>query len=41
MTVIIQEWLCLHGFHIKIDNKYGPATESACIDFCQKHNLKF
>jgi hypothetical protein len=37
----IQEWLCLHGFHIKIDNKYGPATESACIDFCQKHGLKF
>lgn len=37
----IQEWLCLNGFNIKIDNKFGPVTQSACIEFCEKHGLKF
>ena len=37
----IQEWLCLNGFNIKIDNKFGPVTQSACVEFCEKHGLKF
>jgi hypothetical protein len=37
----IQEWLCLAGYNIKIDGKFGPATQSACEDFCSKHNIKY
>lgn len=30
---LVQEWLCLHGFHVKVDGDFGPATESAVIAF--------
>ncbi|MGH9259909.1 MAG: peptidoglycan-binding domain-containing protein, partial [Acidimicrobiales bacterium] len=26
---LIQEWLSLHGYHVKIDGGFGPATEAA------------
>jgi hypothetical protein len=28
-VTLIQEWLCLHGIHVVIDGKFGPATEKA------------
>lgn len=32
-VVLIQEWLCLHGHHVRIDGDFGPATESAVKAF--------
>jgi hypothetical protein len=29
----VQEWLSLHGFHLKIDSDFGAATESAVRQF--------
>jgi hypothetical protein len=37
---LIQEWLCLHGFHVAIDNDFGPATERSVGEFQKKKGLK-
>lgn len=37
---LIQEWLCLHGFHVAIDKDFGPATDRAIREFQKKNNLK-
>jgi len=37
---LIQEWLCLHGFHICIDGDFGPATDYAVRQFQRKKGLK-
>lgn len=37
---LIQEWLCLHGFHIRIDGDFGPATDYAVRQFQRKKGLK-
>jgi hypothetical protein len=29
----VQEWLCLHGFAVAIDNDFGDATEKAVKRF--------
>lgn len=36
---LIQEWLCLHGLHLKIDGDFGPATEAAVKQFCIQERL--
>ena len=36
----IQEWLCLHGFHICIDGIFGPATENAVLQFQEKESIE-
>jgi len=36
---LIQEWLCLHGHHISIDNDFGPATETAVKEFQVRKEL--
>jgi len=35
----VQEWLCLHGFAVAIDNDFGDATEKAVKAFQRKHHL--
>ena len=35
----VQEWLGLHGFHVAIDEKFGPATEVAVGRFQAKKGL--
>jgi hypothetical protein len=37
---LIQEWLCLHGFHIAIDSDFGPATDRAVREFQKKKGLR-
>jgi len=36
---LIQEWLCLQGFHIMIDGIFGPATDYAVRQFQKRENL--
>lgn len=35
---LIQEWLCLHGYHIVIDGDFGDATETAVRQFQKEKN---
>lgn len=36
---LIQEWLCLQGWHVKIDGDFGPATEAAVKEFQSQKQL--
>ena len=36
---LIQEWLCLNGFGVKIDGEFGPATEAAVKQFQERKGL--
>ncbi len=36
---LIQEWLCLQGFHLALDQDFGPATDYAVRQFQKKKNL--
>lgn len=36
---LIQEWLCLQGFHVVIDGDFGPATDSAVRAFQRNKRL--
>jgi hypothetical protein len=36
---LIQEWLSLHGFGLKIDGDFGPATEYAVKQFQERERL--
>lgn len=36
---LIQEWLCLQGWHVKIDGDFGPATEAAIKEFQTQQQL--
>ncbi len=36
---LIQEWLCLHGYHIVIDKDFGVATDAAVRQFQNEKNL--
>jgi peptidoglycan hydrolase-like protein with peptidoglycan-binding domain len=36
---LVQEWLCLHGHNVVIDNGFGDATEQALKDFQRKSDL--
>lgn len=37
---LIQEWLCLHGYHIAIDGDFGDATDTAVRQFQKEKKLK-
>ena len=37
---LIQEWLCLHGYHIVIDGDFGDATNAAVRQFQKEKKLK-
>lgn len=37
---LIQEWLCLHGFHVAIDSDFGPATDRAVREYQKKGGLR-
>ncbi len=36
---LVQEWLCLHGHNVAIDDDFGPATEAAVKAFQSQKNL--
>jgi len=36
---LIQEWLCFHGAHVRMDADFGPATEAAVKKFCTQAGL--
>ena len=36
---LVQEWLCLHGHNVVIDNGFGDGSEQAVKDFQQKAGL--
>lgn len=35
----VQEWLSLHGLHVKIDGEFGPATQAAVTQFQSSQGL--
>jgi hypothetical protein len=35
----IQEWLCLHGYHLVVDGDFGPATRRAVAEFQEQNDL--
>jgi len=37
---LIQEWLCLHDYHIVIDGDFGDATDAAVCQFQKEKKLK-
>jgi hypothetical protein len=37
---LIQEWLCLHGYHIVIDGDFGDATDAAVRQFQKEKRLE-
>jgi hypothetical protein len=37
---LIQEWLCLHGYHIVIDRDFGDATDAAVRQFQKEKRLE-
>lgn len=37
---LIQEWLCLHGYHIVIDSDFGDATDAAVRQFQKEKRLE-
>lgn len=36
---LIQEWLCLQGYHTRIDKDFGPATDTAVRGFQQDKGI--
>jgi peptidoglycan hydrolase-like protein with peptidoglycan-binding domain len=36
---LVQEWLCLHGLNVAVDNGFGDATERVVEEFQTKSNL--
>lgn len=36
---LVQEWLCLHGLNVAVDNGFGDATERVVAEFQTKSNL--
>lgn len=36
---LVQEWLCLHGLNLAVDNGFGDATERVVAEFQTKLNL--
>ena len=36
---LVQEWLCLHGLNVAVDNGLGDATERVIAEFQTKSNL--
>lgn len=36
----VQEWLCLHGFSLVIDEDYGPITTEVVADYQEAHSLE-
>ena len=37
---LIQEWLCLRGYHVCIDGEFGPATDRSVRDFQKSEGIR-